>query len=169
MSHGCPAVRRLSRLQPLSVFEGGWPSEAVGKVFRRGRVKKRPRHHRLEGLRGENGRNNKEEKNKQVQTNHDMLQETVYQLCDHGCCKVGTSVFTSTVNTLQYVTYSPNEQSEPNEVQHFSHYALSSQQSGIFKTWDGFWSIHIFSSGKNGTKLFIFTEVKYNKIDKTIK
>lgn len=82
----------------------------LGKVFGRDRVKKRPRHAQIEGLCGENGRNSKEEKNKQVQTNRDLLQETVYQLFDDGYLKVGTSVFTSSVNTLQYVTYSPNRQ-----------------------------------------------------------
>lgn len=110
MSHGRPVVRRLSRLQPLSECEGGRPSDTVGEGFRKTESKRGLDTHSVEGLCGENGRNSKEEKNKQVQTNRDLLQETVYQLFDDGCCKVGTSVFTSSVNTLQYVTYSPNKQ-----------------------------------------------------------
>lgn len=112
MSHGRPAVRRLSRFQPLMrVREAGY--RALWGRFPEETEEKRGLE--LTDWRAFGGRKaGTEKENKQVPINRDLLQETVYQLFDCGCCKVRTGVLTSNVNTLQYEHLLPQQTTNQN-------------------------------------------------------
>lgn len=89
MSHDCPIIRKSCRLQSRSALKGGRPPEAVRETLQK-RKESRLNHKDTKTCTDRRSfqvgewqeQKYRGRKNKQMQTNHDMLQETMYQLFD---------------------------------------------------------------------------------------